>query len=76
MIQILFGLRSMLGLDRKNDDFYANLLLIKKITIPITKPIEVSSIFPLIRPPVTRANDKENRATRTNQPLFKNVSFV
>ena len=40
MIQILFGLRSMLGLDRKNDDFYANLFLIKKITY---------NVFALIR---------------------------
>jgi len=34
------------------------------------KPAAVSSMFPFIRPPVTRPRDKENVATNINQLLF------
>jgi len=37
----------------------------------MTNPAAVSSILPFIRPPVTRPKDKENAATKMNQPLFK-----
>ncbi|MGYP004015234409 len=40
----------------------------------MANPTAVIPISPFIRPPVTRPRDKENAATRMNQPLFKDDS--
>lgn len=72
MEKILCGRHNMSGPDSAIGIIYSNLFLSKKITMPITNPTAVISMFPFIRPPVTRPRDKENKATNRNHPLLKN----